>query len=365
MSSPGQPQRRATLKLVAESLGVSITTVSNAFSRPDQLSEALRERVLAEAARLGLSSPDAAARSLRLGRPASVGVMYTDRLSFAFSDPGAVLFLQGVSRVCEENGQELVLIPSTSAADAAATAVGRSMIDGLIVYSVADDDPVLAAAADRRMPLVVVDQPRISTLPWIGVDDEAGCRAIAQHLIGLGHRRLAVLSTEIDRERRGGRVTVARQQAITFATTAARLRGYRTAAEDAGINWSTVPVVETRENSEANGYQATAALLRSKQRPTAVLAMTDQLAFGALRAAAKAGLSVPEDLSVAGFDDIPAARVEPYLTTVAQPHEEKGRRAAEHLLAQLTDRSAPPRQQQLKTTLRLRETTGVIACGRR
>ncbi|HEY3559460.1 MAG TPA: LacI family DNA-binding transcriptional regulator [Kribbella sp.] len=349
-----QPQRRATLKLVAESLGVSITTVSNAFSRPDQLSEALRERVLAEAARLGLSSPDAAGRSLRLGRPASIGVMYTDRLSYAFSDPGAVLFLQGVSRVCEANGQQLVLIPSTSSADAAATAVGRSMIDGLIVYSVADDDPVLAAAMDRRMPLVLVDQPRISTLPWIGVDDEKACRTMAEYVLSLGHQRIAVIATEFDRERAGGRATLARQEAVTFSTTAARLRGYRTAVEKAGLPWSEVPVLEASENSEENGYRLAMTLLRSKNRPTAVLAMTDQLALGAIRAAGKRGLAVPDELSIVGYDDIPAAQV---LTTVSQPHEEKGRRAAEQLLALLSDRTGPPQHQKLVTRLRIRDTT--------
>ncbi|HEY3513088.1 MULTISPECIES: LacI family DNA-binding transcriptional regulator [Kribbella] len=340
---------------MAESLGVSITTVSNAFSRPDQLSEALRERVLAEAARLGLSSPDAAARSLRLGRSASIGVMYTDRLSYAFSDPGAVLFLQGVSRVCEANGQQLVLIPSTSSADAAATAVGRSTIDGLIVYSVADDDPVLAAAIDRRMPLVLVDQPRIDSLPWIGVDDEKACRALAEHVVSLGHRRLAVIATEFDRDRAGGRATKARQEAITFSTTAARLRGYRAAVEKAGLSWQGVPVVEARENSEDNGYRLATALLRVKNRPTAILAMTDQLALGALRAAERRGFIVPDDVSIAGYDDIPAARV---LTTVSQPHEEKGRRAAEQLLSLLAGRTSPPRHQELATTLRVRVTTG-------
>jgi DNA-binding LacI/PurR family transcriptional regulator len=344
-----------TLKVVAESLGVSITTVSNAFSRPDQLSPELRQRVLTEAARLGLSAPDAAARSLKLGRPAAVGVMYTDRLSFAFSDPGAVLFLQGVSQVCEETGRELVLIPSTSAADAADTAVGRSMVDGLIVYSVADDDPVLAAAIDRRMPVVVVDQPQLDSVPWIGVDDEAGARAICEHLLKLGHTKLGVIATEFDRTRSGGRASLTRQRAITFATTAARLRGYRCAVEAAGLPWSSVPVIEAVETSEENGYKAARSLLRG--RPTAILAMTDQLALGALRAAADRKLAVPRDLSVVGFDDVPSARLHPGLTTVSQPHREKGRRAAEQLLEILAQPATPVRHSSFPTELRIRETT--------
>jgi len=347
--------RRPTLKETADALGVSVSTVSNAFNRPDQLSRSLRERVLAEAARRGLSAPDRAARSLRRGRSVALGVIYTDRLSYAFSDPGAVLVLQGITQTCEQAELELVLIPRTSVASAEATSVGRSIVDGLIVYSVADDDPVLAAALTQGLPTVVVDQPRAAGPPWIGIDDEQGSRAVCEHLVGLGHRRLAVISAELDRGRVGGLANPARQASSTFSSTVARLRGYRRAVEGAGLDWSTVLVFEAVENSERQGHAAALMLLKDRPRPTALLAMTDQLAVGACQAARGLGLAIPRDLSVVGFDDIPAAaQHQPPLTTVHQPHHEKGRLAAGLVLELVAGQEPVAHRQELPTALRVR-----------
>jgi DNA-binding LacI/PurR family transcriptional regulator len=178
-----------------------------------------------------------------------------------------------------------------------------------------------------------------------------------------GH--LESCSTEFDRGRVGGRAGATRQAAITFAATAARLRGYRAAVEAAGLRWSRVPVFEAVENSEAQGYLAARKLLTAKVRPTAILAMTDQLALGALEAAGKHGLVVPRDLSVVGFDDIPAAaRQSPPLTTVHQPHQEKGRRAAERLLSLLSGETDGPQIQTLPTELQVRQTSAPPKRGR-
>jgi DNA-binding LacI/PurR family transcriptional regulator len=353
-----QERRRITLKQIADTLGVSTATVSNAFNRPDQLSAELRQRILDESARQGFHGPDAAARSLRRGRSAAIGVLYTDRLSYAFADPGAVLFLQGVSTACERTGNELVLIPRTSGARAGGTAVGRSVVDGIVAYSVADDDPVLAEAVARRMPVVVVDQPHAPTRWWVGTADRDGCRAVAEHLVDLGHRRFAVIGTELTRRRRGGLASLARQRAATFATTTARLDGYRDAITAAGVPWADVPVFEAVENSVAQGQLAAEALLATSPRPTAVLAMTDQLAFGACAAASRLGLDVPGDVSVAGFDDLPAAAThQPPLTTVHQPHREKGRVAADLLLDLLSGDGTEPTARTLPATLQVRGST--------
>jgi DNA-binding LacI/PurR family transcriptional regulator len=360
---PQEPSRRTgrrpTLKQVADALGVSIATVSNAFNRPNQLSPALRDRVLAEAARHGLRAPDPAARSLRRGRSGALGVIYTDQLSYAFSDPAAVLFLKGVSAECELADLDLVLIPRSSTATPEETAVGRSVVDGIIVYSVAEDDPLLSAARRRGLPLVVVDQPAtIATRPWVGVEDEIAAADIARHLFDLGHRRVGVISSEMTRERTGGPADISRQAAAAFHGTAARLRGYRRAAEEAGISWRDVPVIEATDNSEEQGNAAARALLTDHPLLTALLAMTDQLALGALRAAEELGLSVPATLSVAGFDDLPAAAAHrPALTTVHQPHEEKGRVAARILLRHLAGDDIIDLRRALPHELRVRSTT--------
>jgi DNA-binding LacI/PurR family transcriptional regulator len=168
-----------------------------------------------------------------------------------------------------------------------------------------------------------------------------------------------VISTEIDRCRLGGEVTGARRESVSFASTAARLRGYRRAIAAAGVPWSAVPVYEAVENSLEQGYDLARALLRARVRPTALLAMTDQLALGALRAAHEIGMHVPADVSVAGFDDIPTATLhQPALTTVQQPHERKGELAARTVLEMLTGCRQAARQHILPHALRIRGTTG-------
>src|SRR3990170_4679453 len=173
--------RRATLKEVAAEVGVSPATVSNAYNRPDQLSPELRERVLETARRLGYSGPDAMARGLRRRRAGAVGVLYEDRLSYAFADPAAVLFLQGVSVATEEAGLGLLLLSG-------------AVVDGFVVYSMSDEDPLVSAALERRLPVVLVDQPRTGGLPFVGIDDEGAARTAAEHPVGLGHRHFGVVS---------------------------------------------------------------------------------------------------------------------------------------------------------------------------
>src|SRR5262245_49942227 len=126
-----------TLQTIAKALGVSRTTVSNAYNRPEQLTAELRERIFAEARRLGYAGPDAAARSLRSKRTGSVGLLFTETLSFAFSDPYAVGFLQGLAETAERHSTSLLLVPIDSAVEA----VRKAMVDGFCLYCVDDGHP--------------------------------------------------------------------------------------------------------------------------------------------------------------------------------------------------------------------------------
>src|SRR4051812_36929089 len=156
---PGTRQGRVTLQQVAAELGVSAKTVSNAYSRPDQLSAGLRARVLAVAERLGYPGPDPLAAGLRRGRGGALGIAYANSLSYAFDDPVSVVLLAGVTSVAERAGTGL-LLASGSAADGPGPGTVRSaVLDGLIVASLGDDDPVLPVVAARRLPVVVLDQP--------------------------------------------------------------------------------------------------------------------------------------------------------------------------------------------------------------
>jgi DNA-binding LacI/PurR family transcriptional regulator len=334
--------RRATLKEVAAEVGVSPATVSNAYNRPNQLSPELRERVLETARRLGYSGPDPMARGLRRRRAGAVGVLYENRLSYAFADPAEVLFLRGVSVATEEAGLGLLLLSGAPREERDPEVVGGAVVDGFVVYSMADDDPLVSAAFDRRLPTVIVDEPRIEGLPFVGIDDEAAARVAAEHLTNLGHERFSVLSFLLTSGASSGIADLSRQRSTTYSLERSRLRGYATAIEAAGLSWSDVLVYECAESLPEEGHAAAQVLLLSEPRPTAILTLSDQLAFGAIQAAMELGLSVPEDLSIVGFDDVPeAARATPPLTTVYQPHMEKGLRAGQILISQLREEELP------------------------
>ena len=326
--------RRATLKQVAAEVGVSLATVSNAYNRPDQLSVELRERVFEAAERLGYAGPDAMARGLRRRRAGAIGVLYEDRLSYAFADPAAVLFLQGVSMSTEDAGLGLLLLSGAPGTERDPEAVRGAVVDGFVVYSMSDGDPLVEAALERRLPSVVVDQPRVSRLPFISIEDQSSARSVAEHLVSLGHRRFGVVSFAGSPDLFNGIVDITRQEAAAYEVTRARLLGYRSAFEAAGIRWEDVPVYEHHESTTEAGRTAVKALLERDPHLTAILCLSDQLALGVLEALKSAGLSVPEDVSVAGFDDVPeASRSTPPLTTVHQPHVEKGLLAGRMLVA--------------------------------
>ena len=189
---------------------------------------------------------------------------------------------------------------------------------------------------------MVVDQPYWEGVPFVGVDDEAAARTAAEHLLQLGHEGFAVVSFALSPDVRDGIVDPARQEGAAFRVSRLRLRGYRAAVEGAGLPWSEVPVYECPGSSRGFGRRAAETLLTPGHGPTAILATSDQLALGVIERAKERGLSVPGDLSVVGFDDIPAAATaNPPLTTVHQDHAEKGLLAGRMLVSQLRKEDAP------------------------
>jgi DNA-binding LacI/PurR family transcriptional regulator len=348
---------RLTLAKVAAECGVSPATVSNAYNRPDQLSEELRERVLRTAERLGFAGPDPTARSLRRGRVGSVGLLLGQTLSHAFSDPGTVVLLDGVATELQRHQMSLLLVPSTGSGRADEQLVRNAVVDAWIACSLRDDDPVVAAVLQRRQPVVVIDQPEREGLAVFAPDDRGGARAVMEHLIGLGHRRLGIVATEILPDGHHGLATAGRQAACAYAVTARRLAGARLAVDAAGVDWSAVSVVEAERNEQLAGSAAANSLLAQRRPPTAIFAFTDELALGVMRAARSAGLSVPGDLSVAGFDDIPGSRMsDPPLTTVDQQLGRRGVLAAQGL-CRLLERKTNVRSVVTTTRLVVREST--------
>jgi DNA-binding LacI/PurR family transcriptional regulator len=321
---PNGPDARLTLLTLARDLGVSRATVSNAYNRPDQLSAALRARILARADELGFAGPDPMARGLRRGRAGAVGVLVDEGLSHAFSDPTAVLFLDGLARELQSDGLGL-LLHAARAQGEAPRSIRDAAVDAWVVQSLPDGHPAVAAVQSRGRPVVVLDQPALPGVPLVGIDDTGGAAAAVRHLLALGHRRLAVLAMPLRADGRQGGADLRRQEDATYAVMRRRLAGAAAAAAEGGVPWSQVPVVEAAANDPDAGARALAGLLTGPGAPTAVFACSDQLALGALRAARGAGIRVPGELSVIGFDDAPSARyADPPLTTVGQPLRERG-----------------------------------------
>lgn len=354
MSGPVHVRRPATLASLAAELGVSRTTVSNAYNRPDQLSAPLRARVLEAARRLGYPGPDPVARSLRMRKAGAVGLLLTEALSYAFRDPAATGFLSGLALACENAGQGLLLVP-VSPEQCDVTAVHQAGVDGFVVYSVREDDPHLLAVLGRPVPTVVCDQPMgVEGVDRVGVDDRAGMLGLARHLTGLGHRRVGVICMRLGLRRNDGPADHRRQAGGTYAVQRARLAGLRDGLAEVGVDWADVAVYERFEHSVDAGQDAARELLAAHPGLTAVVCTSDVLALGALQHAAERGLAVPEDLTVTGFDGVPEAE-RAGLTTVCQPLLEKGRVAGE-LLLERGERNRP-RRVTLPTELRVGTTS--------
>jgi DNA-binding LacI/PurR family transcriptional regulator len=341
---------KVTLQSIADRVGVSRMTVSNAFSRPDQLSSGLRERILAAADQLGYVGPDPAARALARGRTGSIGLLLTDELSEAFQDVVATEFLTSVADALMQEGLAVTLLTSRSAAGAPTSYVPARDVamDGAIVYICDPASPDIAWLERRGLPLVSVDRDPSPMAPSVTVDDRGGARAAAQHLVDLGHTRVGILTL---------RSTFDVDDVPTENRPARERRlGWTEVLEGAGID----PIVqEARHRPQLSVESMARDLLDRPDRPTAVLCFSDAFAIATIRAAESLGLRVPEDLSVVGYDDSPrAVGSRPPLTTVHQDVASKGHEAVRALMEVMGDR--PPETVErilLPTSLVVRDST--------
>jgi DNA-binding LacI/PurR family transcriptional regulator len=340
-----QLTRRARIADVAREAGVSKTAVSFAFNSPDRLSPETATRIREVADALGYR-PHPVARMLTQGETLALGVLTPQALSVIFSNPFFGAFNEGVALAAEEYGYGLHFISPVHGS--LARAIGRATVDGVVAIGLSEHHPEVEQIR-HALPIVLVDSTAMPDHPSIDIDDEGGARAAAEHLLALGHREFLVIRVEPP------------QPAVEMepeGVTARRLRGYRSALAGAGVTLRDEDIVGGPA-SITGGVDAFERAWHDGRRPTAVLAMSDAMAIGAMRAIRGLGLSVPSDVSVVGFDDIDLAmHTDPPLTTVHQPIRRKGEEAVRLLLSVVHGRDASaPEHRRLETQLVVRGST--------
>lgn len=338
-------RQAVTIKQVAAEAGVSLMTVSAVLrARADDkypVAAATRERVLSAARRLNYF-PSAVAQGMRGQRINTIGVVLINPEARLLGDTYVCGVLDGIIAVANARRQNTTLFTGSRWAGAAESLPtfcdGRT--DGLIILSPSPDSDIVPALLEVGLPFVLVngqsDDPRVSS---VDIDHVAPMEELVGCVIAQGHRRIAFLP--------------GRSQSHS-----ARLRqeGYRRALDTAGIA-PNPDLIVPGFYSATSGYERTQQLLRfpPSERPTALCCGSDQIAFGALRALQEAGLRVPEEISVTGFDDVPeAATQSPPLTTVRQPLEDLGHHAAQSLLATIEAGAPLGQKEELPTELILR-----------
>lgn len=306
---------------VAQLAGVSKTAVSFAFNQPEHLNAATRARIMAAAEQLGYR-PSPIARRLAAKRTRQVGLVVPQSTHDIFANPFLPELMRGIGDVCDAQGIAVVVVPPVGGS--MATAVNEALVDGLILLGLHTDHGELGQLERSGLPLVALDVERWDGAIVIGVDDVGGARAAAAHLRELGHRDVAAVliaehpDSPVDEQ---------------HGMSGRRLDGIRAGL---GLGHGQASEVNLRIVSapvSADGGRAAFEALAEDPMPSAVMTMSDVTAIGLMNAAIDAGLRVPDDLSIVGFDDIPAAAwVSPRLTTVHQPIREKGRLAARRLI---------------------------------
>lgn len=313
-------QRAVSIRDVATLAGVSVGTVSNVLNRPDMVAPLTRERVEAAVEKLGFVRNESA-RHLRAGRSRMIGLVVLDAANPFFTD-----IARGVEDVAAEAGSQVVLGNSNENTDRETSYLRlfeETRVQGLLISPVRAETPRLARLRARGIPVVLVDRDsELADRCSVSVDDVLGGRLAVEHLLQTGHRHIAVVGgpPEIRQvtERRAGAAEAARQ----FGT-------------DVRLD-----VVDTRALTIAAGSAAGDRLAGTPpgDRPSAVFALNDLIALGLLQALTRHGLKVPQDVAIIGYDDIDfAAAAAIPLSSVRQPREDLGRRAAELLLDEITN----------------------------
>ncbi len=333
---------KLTLEEIAELAGVSRSTVSRVVNNHAGVKPAVRSRVLKIIQETGYH-PDPAARSLASHRSGIIGLVVPRAVQFLFTDPYYPRLLQGIAQACNSYDYILSLFlfhTEEEEQKLSPRVLRHQLVDGVILSALPLDDPLVKQLVENKVPFVMIGRPDDPTeVSFVNVDNVAGAYSAVRHLIQLGRKRIATITGPLD-------TTVGLD----------RKQGYLNALNDRGIMIDERLIVEG-DFTEVGGYLGMQRLL--PQQPQAVFVASDTMALGALRALRQAGVNVPAEVAVIGYDDLPlSATSEPPLTTVRQPIRRLGAQAVESLVDILVNGPQPPRRVVTTTELVIRASCG-------
>jgi DNA-binding LacI/PurR family transcriptional regulator len=349
MTSAGGPVR---LRDVARAAGVSQGTASNVFNRPDVVRPEVRERVHEAASKLGYAGPSLTGRLLRAGKVNAIGVATAEPLTYFFEDQWARTAMLALSAACDRRGAGLSLVSSGND-ERMAWNIQSALVDGLVLLCAEEGRALVGETEKRELPFVALGMEEgLGDTPGIAIDNRGGAEAAAAHLLGLGHKRVAILG--IGEMWNGHLPTPEQVLEAPYLTVRDRVLGYWAGLEQGGIDRRDIPYADT-DSTHEGVWAAMEQLFALAAQPTAILGMSDRVALFAMGWLASRGLRVPQDVSVIGFDGVPeAADAVPALTTVQQPFETM----AELAVAAILDGEPIDPEAVLPLPLTLRDSTG-------
>lgn len=306
----------STINDVARRAGVSTMTVSRVINKSGYISHETLERVEKAIAELDYV-PNALARSLRFKQTKTIALMLSD-----ITNPFFTTIARGVEDVASANGFSVIYCNTDESREEEAEylyTLLQKQVDGLLLVPVGNSGDSITYLQERGEPVVVLDR-RVSgvNVDTVRCDSEKGAYELTRHLLSLGHQHIAALSGP-----------------SSASTSTDRVEGYRRALKEAGLEVAP-HLVRFGQFAQSSGYQMTQEVLAISPRPTAIFAANNFISIGAYHALRDAGLQVPEDVSMATFDDLPTTMMlEPFFTVAAQPAYEMGHKATELLLSRL------------------------------
>lgn len=331
--------KKPTLKDIAARLGVSTATVSNAFNRPDQLSQELRENILEQCKHLGYTGPSLTARSLRTGKTGVIGVLLADNLAYNFTDPVATMFLAGIAQTLDIEHVNMLLLPSNSE-NYQSTQV-ETIPDCFIVYGKPNDPNIIERLQRQGKPLVTVDF-NVNGMASVGINNYQAAYDIASHALrstGEDERqhKALILGLRLDATSSLSLADFSNMYSREESVSRCRFDGYRQAIEDAGIALTTQDVWQIHHLEPEALKTMLRGALTAPNPVDVLLCMSDRVALAALDVAKELNMDVPKKLKIVGFDGIPQSEFQG-LTTIQQPITEKGRIAAKMALGLIDDK---------------------------